>query len=241
MTYPPQGPPPPSPEDWLMGGGTKSASFDGAPPITNAGQIVAEPTLIQKRDFDTGDALFWQDGRPKMLMQVNLATDQRDPADPEDDGTRAIYLEFRKAQAVRDAVRKVGSTKLEVGGYLALTYVSDDHAARKGKGNAPKNYTAEYRQPDPFAAAGAPPAQQQGGWGNIPPQGQQPPQQPPAQGWQQQQQLPPQAPPPQPTPATVSTGIDPALYAWLQARNIDPSQMNPQQAGLIAQTMGYTG
>lgn len=239
MTYPPPGPPQPSPDDWLMGGGTKSASFDGVPPITHAGQIVDTPSLIQKRDFDTGEPLAWPDGRPKMLMQVNIATNQRDPSDPDDDGTRALYLEFRKAQAVRDAVKKVGSNKLEVGGYLSLTYASDDLAARKGKGNPPKNFTAVYAAPDPFAATGAPaaPQQQPDPWAPGPPQ--QAAQPMPAAP--QQQTWPPPAATAAPVAATpvAPSGVNPALAAWLAARNIDPTNMTPQQAALIGQTMGY--
>ncbi|WP_432001197.1 hypothetical protein [Streptomyces sioyaensis] len=220
MTYPAT-PPPPDAQDWLMGGGTKSASFDGAPPITNKGQIVDLPPLVQKRDFDTGDPLFWPDGRPKMLMQVNIQTDQRDPSDPEDEGVRALYLEFRKAAAVRDAVRASGAKRLEIGGTLSLTYTGDDHAAKRGKGNPPKNYSATYAAPDPLAAVTSP---------------QDPP---PAQP--QQWQAPPAAPaPPVQAPAapTPAAGVDPNLAAFLRSRGIDASGMDPATAAAIAKQIG---
>ncbi|MEU8683179.1 hypothetical protein [Streptomyces sp. NPDC048611] len=218
MTYPAT-PPPPDAQDWLMGGGTKSASFDGAPPITNKGQIVDLPPLVQKRDFDTGDPLYWPDGRPKMLMQVNIQTDQRDPSDPEDEGVRALYLEYRKAAAVRDAVRGSGAKRLEIGGTLSLTYTGDDHAARRGKGNPPKNYSATYTAPDPLAAVASP---------------QDPP---PPQPWQ----APPAAPaPPVQAPAapTPAAGVDPNLAAFLRSRGIDASGMDPATAAAIAKQIG---
>lgn len=244
MTYPTQGPAQPDANDWLMSGGTKSASFNGQPPITWAGQVLTEPVLVQKRDFDSGEPLVWQDGRPRQMLQVNIQTNEQDPSDPEDDGSRALYLEFRKAQAVKDAVKRAGAKGIQPGGYLSLTYVSDDHAARKGKGNPPKNFTAEYRAPDPLAVA------QQGGqqapgadpWSVGPPGGGQ---------WQTQGNPPvqPMAPPPAaqpaapvaapaPAPATAASAVDPQLKAFLESKGVTVGpDMTPATAQMIAKSL----
>lgn len=221
-------------DDWMDGAATKSASFNGPPPITFAGQIKDEPSLVQKRDFDSNEPVFWPDGRPKQMLQVNIVTDLRDPQDPDDDGTRALYLEFRKKEAVQEAVKRAGAKGApKRGGWLRLTYTGDDHAARKGRNAAPKIYEADYRAPDPWAEEQAAPQQpaQQGGWGGLPPQGQQAPQgySSQAQGGYQQQaapppqyqqpaippQGPPQGPPPQqyqqPAPAAGAAASSPGV------------------------------
>jgi hypothetical protein len=137
-----------------MGGGVKSASFKGSPPITWAGEIAEDPAMQQKRDFDTGDPVTWADGNPRMMLRVIIQTDDRDPQVADDDGKRALYLEGGKAFAVRDAVRAAGATKLERGGWLSLTYTHDDEARRKNtRFNAPKAFKAEYRPPAPQATA----------------------------------------------------------------------------------------
>ncbi|MFJ9413077.1 hypothetical protein ACIRPT_02785 [Streptomyces sp. NPDC101227] len=210
MTYPTPGPTP-DPSDWLMGGGTKSASFNGPPPITWSGAITTEPVLVQKRDFDTNEPLFWPDGRPKQMLQVNIQTEERDPQDPEDEGVRALYLEYRKANAVRDAVRAAGTRKLEVGGVLALTYTGDDLAAKKGRGMPPKNYSASYTAPDPLAQTAPGDI---GAWAAAAPA----------------------APAPQP-PAPAAAGIDPRLKSFLESRGIQTANLDQATAEMIAKSL----
>lgn len=227
MTHAP-GPPPPSADDFMDGAGVKSASFNGTPPITWAGEIVDDPRIVQKRDFDTGEPLFWSDGRPKNMLQVDIQTNARDDAD--DDGKRALYLEFRKRDAVAEAIKRAGCKGApQRGGWLSLTYTSDDLAARKGKGNPPKNFVAEYRPPDLMAQAdGAP---QQGGWGALPPQQQAAAAPPPPV----QQQLPAQA------QAAPASGPDPQAVAFLAQKGVDPTTMGADQILMVAKTLGYTG
>ncbi len=214
-----------TPDDWFDGTAVPSASFNGPAPITWAGQITAPPELIQKRDFDDGTPLFWPDGRPKQLLQVNIQTDQRDPSIPDDDGKRALYLEFRKKDAVQEAIKAAGQKGApKQGGWLSLTYTGDDHAAKKGKNAPPKMYTAQYKAPDPWAEQPAPP--QQGGWGQIPPQQQGPPQQ------YQQQAM--------PGPSAPAAG-DP-LAEFLEMRNLSIAALgNRETALLVARQQGYQG
>lgn len=222
------------------------------PPITHAGEIVEPPELVQQRGYDDNEPLAWPDGRPKMMLKVVIQTDQRDPQDPDDDGKRGLYLKYRMKDAVQDAIKKAGAKGApKKGGWLSLTYTSDDLAAKKGRNEPPKNYTAIYRPPDPWAG-------DQDGWGGAQPQGapQAPPQQqyqaPPQQGGYQPQQqampgVPPQGPGPWAAPSAPQAApaaapqADP-LAEFLAARNIDMSTMaNREMALNIGRQIGYQG
>ncbi|KPI09893.1 hypothetical protein OV450_3384 [Actinobacteria bacterium OV450] len=213
-----------SAEDFLMGGGVKSASFDGAPPITWEGTIV-EFGKQQKRDFDTNEPVFWSDGRPKEVLRVTLQTNQRDPSDPEDDGQRAVYLEWKKAWAVRDAVKASGA-KFEPGGYLSLTYTHDGQLAQGKRGKPPKEFKATYSPPepsDPWAGVtGQPAPAQQSGWPG-----------PSAQT----ASIPttPNAAPATPASA-VTPGVDPRVVA-LSQRGIDTSRLTEAQIEMLYKTL----
>lgn len=135
--------------DFLMSGGAPAAKF---PTIgtTVAGTITQQPEVQQIRDFSTGEPLYWPDGKPKMQLVVTLATDQRDPQTPDDDGRRRLYVKGLMRTAIRDAVRKAGARGLEVGGRLEVTYVADGE--RKGNLNPPKLYKAAYTPPQAASA-----------------------------------------------------------------------------------------
>lgn len=141
MTVPTQGQAPTA-DDFLMGGGVTSAKF----PVlgtTVTGRITERPTVEQQKDFTTGEAKFWDDGKPQMQLVVTLATAERDPANPEDDGARRVYVKGQMKTAVAQAVRAAGARGLEVGGVLSVTY-STDGVAKNPRFNAPKNFTATY-------------------------------------------------------------------------------------------------
>ncbi|WP_420169038.1 hypothetical protein [Streptomyces violaceoruber] len=159
----------PSADDFLMGGGVTSAKF---PTIgtTVGGRITERPTVEQQKDFTTGEAKFWDDGKPQMQLVVTVATNDIDPSNPDDDGARRIYVKGQMKNAVAQAVRTAGARGLEVGGILSVTY-SADGVAKNPRFNAPKNFTAHYtpaatvalNTPDPGttpapASAEAPPA-----------------------------------------------------------------------------------
>jgi hypothetical protein len=148
------------PNAWLMGGSVPSAKFE-THGDTVTGVITDTPEVRPQTDFDSGQPLFWDDGKPKMQLVVTLATDQRDPGNADDDGTRRVYVKGKLQQAVAQAVRKAGAKGLEVGGTLTVTYVGDDEPKRKGMSGA-KLYTAEYTAAaSAFLATGELPAQPQ--------------------------------------------------------------------------------
>lgn len=155
MTVPTQAP---SADDFLMGGGITSAKFPTIGHVVT-GRITERPTVEQQKDFTTGDLKFWDDGKPQMQLVVTLATAERDPANPDDDGARRVYVKGQMKTAVAQAVRAAGASGLEVGGVLSVTY-SADGVAKNPRFNAPKNFTAAYtpaatvalNTPDPTAA-----------------------------------------------------------------------------------------
>lgn len=131
-----------SAHDFLMSGdGAKSAKFP-TPGTTVTGAIVREPEVAQQTEFGTGKPLFWDDGKPRNQLVVQIQTDARDDAD--DDGVRSIYIKGKSmTNAVREAVKTTGAAGLEVGGVLSVTYTGDGKAER---GMPPKLYTAQYRR-----------------------------------------------------------------------------------------------
>ncbi|MFT2014637.1 hypothetical protein ACMA1D_02130 [Streptomyces sp. 796.1] len=155
----------PSADDFLMGGGVTSAKFPTLG-TTVSGRITERPTVEQQRDFTTGELKFWDDGKPQMQLVVTLATAERDPLNPEDDGARRVYIKGQMKNAVAAAVRASGARGLEIGGTLTVTYARDGQKTNP-RFNAPKNYDAVYvssaqnelNTPDPGATA----AQQPGG------------------------------------------------------------------------------
>jgi hypothetical protein len=201
--------------DWLMGGGVKSASFPeiGA---SVTGTICRPPEVQQQRDYESGELKFWDDGSPMQQIQVVLATDQRDPQIPEDDGLRAVYVKGTLKNTVRDAIRQSGAPGLEVGGRLTVTYVADGEPRMKGsrKLNPPKIYSASY-VPAPAAQANA--------FLNGGEPGQQAPAAQPAPV-----PAPAPAPVPQPTPAPAPAAPAPAPAAA-------PSNMPPEALAALAQ------
>ncbi|MEU9606183.1 hypothetical protein [Streptomyces sp. NPDC048057] len=132
----------PSADDFLMGGGVPSAKFPTLG-TTVSGRITERPTVEQQRDFTSGELKFWDDGKPQMQLVVTLATAERDPANPEDDGTRRLYVKGQMKNAVAAAVRGAGARGLEVGGTLSVTYARDGQKSNP-RFNAPKNFDAQY-------------------------------------------------------------------------------------------------
>jgi hypothetical protein len=139
------------PNAWLMGGTVPSAKFDTRGD-TIKGVITETPELRQQTDFDTNQPKFWDDGKPMMQLVVTISTDQRDPANADDDGTRRIYVKGKLQQAVAAAIRKAGAKGLEVGGTLQVSYIGDDEPKKRGMSGA-KLYAAEYTPAAPQSQA----------------------------------------------------------------------------------------
>lgn len=155
------------PNQFLMGGGVKSASFPEKQYGTQVGGIIVrEPELRQQTDFDDGKPKFYDNGDPMMQIVVHVQTNERDPSNPEDDGVRAFYIKAQMLQAVRTAVRAAGGKGLAQGGHLTIRYERDEPNSR-GRGKDKKIYSAQYRLPSPAQAAnqalmGEPQGQAQG-------------------------------------------------------------------------------
>ena len=151
--------------DVLMGGGVKPAEFHTVG-TTVGGLIVFKPKSYHVREYDKnnpgGGALaYFPSGDPIMGINVDVKSNARDPGDPNDDGTRRLYLDkARQLAAVRLAVRAVGAAGLEQGGYLAVTLTGSE----EGKGSMPAHtWSAVYRPastPIPGGPGPAPQAQQ---------------------------------------------------------------------------------
>jgi hypothetical protein len=136
--------------DFLMGGGVKSAKFE-KPGAKVSGTIARKPELQQQRDFDSGKPLTWDDGSARQQVKVVLVTELNE--EEGDNGERALYLKGGLLKAVQAAVKDSGAKGLEVDGKLAVKYTKDGE--KKGKLNPPKLYVAKYEAPDPMAVAAA--------------------------------------------------------------------------------------
>lgn len=148
----------PSADDFLMSGGVPSAKF----PVlghTVSGRITERPTVEQQKNYEDDKLKFWDDGKPMMQLVVTLATNERDPENPEDEGMRRLYVKGYMKNAVATAVRASGARGLEVGGILSVTYTQDGEK-KNAKFNAPKLFSAQYvpaaaaelNTPDPVAS-----------------------------------------------------------------------------------------
>ncbi len=135
--------------EFLTGGaGAKSAL------LANIGDTitgtVVSADVIQQSDFATKKPKFWDDGGPMMQLRVILATNERDPLDPDDDGERALYLKGSKkdphssAGALVEALKQAKVSGLEVGGKLMAQYISDRPS---NMGNPAKQWRIAYKAP----------------------------------------------------------------------------------------------
>lgn len=139
--------------EFLMGGGgAPTATFKDAPIGRKyVGKIIASD-VTQQTDMKSGEPMFWKDGNPRMQAVITIQTDERNLDIEDDDGQRRLFVKGEMQKAVRDAVREAGASGLELGGLLAVMYIGDGTPPSAGM-NAPKLYKAQYKSPDPVAAA----------------------------------------------------------------------------------------
>jgi hypothetical protein len=129
------------PNAFLMSGGAPAAKFPTIGTAVKGTVITAE--VNQQTDFQSQKPKFYDDGKPMMQLVVTLQTDERDPENSDDDGTRRLFVRGQMLSAVRQAV-KVSGGKLEPGGTLAVQYVSDKASDKPGRSPA-KMYEAAYK------------------------------------------------------------------------------------------------
>ena len=220
-----------------LAGGNGGISFSFGPQGSQPGASVTGTILdmkeVHRTNFDSKKLEFWDNGDPKMQTRISLQTQLRDPALPNDDGKRDVFLDGRKKPndngtksricAVLDAVRaSTGGTSIQRGGLLTVTWVSG-----MGFSGDPRNYEAAYQPPALDLGGGgqvtqAAPVQQ---YQQPPVTAQQfiPPQQPVAAAPVQQAPQPvAQAPTPAAAPAQP-TGPTPEAIAALTAAGVDPA------------------
>lgn len=130
--------------DFLMGGGIAAAKFPEIGTVVKG--TIVNTEVVQQTDYATGEPKVWSDGKPMMQAVFTLQTDERDAEIDGDTGMRKLYVKGAMQQAVRDAVKQAGASKIEVGGIIAVQYVADKASEKRGF-NPAKQFKAQYKQP----------------------------------------------------------------------------------------------
>lgn len=148
-------------DDFLLGGGGQSASFENLGDSVEGTITALEVT--QQTDFDSGDPLYWDDAKtqPRQQLVVTLQTEERNAEIEDDDGVRKVYVKGAKKagsrslhDATASAVRAVKAKGLKVGGWIRYTFDGEEPPAKRGM-SPRKLYSAVYRAPDMEDATGA--------------------------------------------------------------------------------------
>lgn len=126
----------------VMSGGTPSAIGKDDPIGTSASGIVKSIEAQQQHDIDTGAPKFFDNGQPMMQIVVHIATEQRDPTIPGDDGVRAVYVKGKNIGTLRNASRKAMRDMPHIGDRFTVTYSANGEAKKRGW-NPPKLYSYE--------------------------------------------------------------------------------------------------
>lgn len=135
----------------FFSGGAKAFQFD-AIGDTVTGEII-EMVKKQQTSLSDGQKLFWDDGSPRMMLVITLATNESDSDD--DNGERTIYVRggrFEVAEgrgtsikdAIAEALRQEGLRAPRIGDKLAISYTGNGKG-KKGY-TPPKLYTAGYQR-----------------------------------------------------------------------------------------------
>lgn len=117
------------------------------PGTTLAGEIVEIGEAVQQKDLKTGLPATWDDGNPKMMLPITIATTVKTDAD--DDGHRTFWVSGNLKKAIGAAIRHAGA-RLQVGGHLSVTFTGYGEA-KKGF-NPPRMWSATYTPPAPGAS-----------------------------------------------------------------------------------------
>ncbi len=112
----------PDANDMLVGSSVPTLSFKDTGVGEGYEGTVVSARTVQVRNYEDPTKLeYWDDGKPKLQIEVTLATDYANPADPDDDGQRRVFLFGQKLRAAQDEFRKKGLKKLEAGYHLKIT------------------------------------------------------------------------------------------------------------------------
>lgn len=144
----------------------KFAKF-GTPGATTAGTVTEisdqkqatkwNPDPKAPRELD-----FWPSGDPVMEVWITVQTNERDPQDPEDTGSRVLVVTVNQKAggplaAIMDACEAAGAETPLPGGFLALTFTQFDPDSKNPQ-NPRKLYAGKYQAPAPGGGAFQPPA-----------------------------------------------------------------------------------
>ncbi len=134
--------------DEFMSGGAKSATWpdDGAGRTVYEGEIVNDPILVQRKDYDTGELMFFKDsGKPAMQLVVHVQTDRHE--DDDDDGVRAVYVRGQMRASLIKALRGSGDKSPQRGAWVRIAHVRDEPSTMpNGKpGKDQKIFDSAYR------------------------------------------------------------------------------------------------
>ena len=133
----------PGVDDLLTSGGSPSLSFkDGSVGDSYEGTI-AELRAVQVRNYEDPTKLeYWDDGKPKMQIEVTLSTEYADPSDPDDGGKRRVFLFGQKLRAAKEELAKKGFKTFEVGMGFKIT-LSGTKPSQNKRYNDVKLYSIE--------------------------------------------------------------------------------------------------
>ena len=134
--------------DELLSGGGKTFFTKDDPVGRQVTGVVKSVSVRQVTSFETGKPEFWDDGQPKRQAVITLATSERDPDDPDDDGSRNVYVKMWGEQ--RKALSRAGTPA--VGDTLTVKFAGLGEAPSKGL-NPPKRYEFTLVKGSPVAEA----------------------------------------------------------------------------------------
>lgn len=122
----------PDPNDLLGSKSVPSLSFKDVEVGTKFDGVITDLRTVQVRNYDDPNKLeYWDDGKPKLQIEVTLATEYIDSSLDEDDGTRRVYLFGQKLQAAKAEMKAKGIEKLEKGFKFAIEFVGTKPSSNK--------------------------------------------------------------------------------------------------------------
>jgi len=125
--------------DMLEGAGSLPAAIKGSESFAKIGDTVTMVLIdgkkVQKREFGTGEPMFFADGNPMMQLALVGTVDGED---------RTLYCNANMMSAIRDAVTAAGAKGLAAGGTLKVRFDAEENT---GKGNPLKKYKAKWEPP----------------------------------------------------------------------------------------------
>jgi hypothetical protein len=122
----------PDANDLLAGSSVPSLSFKDTTVGEGYEGTITGLRTVQVRNYEDPTKLeFWDDGKPKLQIEVTLSTEYADASDPDDDGSRRVFLFGQKLRAAQEEMRKKGIKKLEVGSTFKITLIGTKPSQNK--------------------------------------------------------------------------------------------------------------